>query len=58
MKKYILQELKRGNYFLDLEMGWGDDINLALYFDSVEDAEREMQNQSNGIYTIITIYMK
>tara|TARA_R100000742_G_C4279448_1_gene104056 strand:+ start:6174 stop:6350 length:177 start_codon:yes stop_codon:yes gene_type:complete len=58
MKKYILKELKYGSYFLDLKMGWGEDINLALFFDSVEDAEREMEKQSSGIYTVITIYMK
>ena len=58
MKKYIIKELKYDSYFLDLNMGWGDDISLALYFDSVEDAEREMEKQSSGLYTVMTIYMK
>jgi hypothetical protein len=59
MKYYVVKDIITNTYhFYDdygLEFRWIDDIMLAHYFGSIEEAE-DFISKEDGYYTIITIY--
>jgi hypothetical protein len=56
MKKYIVKAVYEKLY-LSFEFQWDEDIRFAYRFDEIEEAENHIENDSDGIYMIETIYV-
>ena len=56
-KKFIIKEIYSGNYYCGIQLGWDSDIRMADRFDEIEDAERFIERDTQGVYQIEIIYV-
>ena len=55
-KKYVVKDFEAQTYYCGEAYGWSKEAYLSDYFDTVEDAERFI-DQENGKFQIELVYV-
>lgn len=56
-KEYIVRDLESDLFYGSITFGWVDDIKLSYRSETIEDAERVINQMPRGYYVIDTVYV-